>query len=791
MRTRHTLSALGLAANSAALVFLLSACSSFPDGESVLESQQALLGQGTIKESEPNGTPMQANPIGNNNAVIRAPIYALGDVDVFSFSANMNDVLYAGTMTSASPNSQDSVLELLAPDGTTLLESDDDNGSFSSTSSVIAGKILPMTGTYFLRLQQKGGTGHIRPYDLHHRVQSGMPALEAEPNNGLGQATPLPASGWAAGALADASDVDVFSLALNAGDTVFVAVDADPERDNVQWNPLIAFGPFNNVMLQVNDMGGAGGPDAEAFYGTVKAAGTYNVSVASAPGSNTFGTYSVSVSVHPAVPATVKCTTYTTADMPQMIPAGGGTAMQTITIPGNPRIADLDISLQFNHADGSDIDAYLISPAGNSNGIFTDVGSPTFPNFDFTLDDEAGIPVNTYTALSGLVLQSENSYRLHWFDGENAGGTWTLVLDDDTANMAGGTLTSFSLTVCEPPAAPTCNGGTMPIVPFMTDFEAGASGFTHSGQADEWELGMPTAAPITGCNSGNQCWKTDLDNTYDSNSNQNLVSPSIDLSLAMAPIRASWAMKYQMDSATNDSIYVEIREVGGANPRRIYQFLDGQMQTPIGAMNTNIQESAGWGIHEADISDYAGKMVELVFHVDSSANNNFGGLAVDDIKISGCALEICGNGVIEGGETCDDGNTMNGDGCSSVCQIEGMGTGGSGGSGSSSSSGGSSSSSGGTGGAGGAGGTGTGGSGTGGSGMGGMGSGGSGMGGAGTGGNATGGSGSTGSGKPVNMGTIAEDTGCGCQLPGSNTPAQPWLLSMGLLGLLGLRRRRG
>jgi len=31
----------------------------------------------------------------------------------------------------------------------------------------------------------------------------------------------------------------------------------------------------------------------------------------------------------------------------------------------------------------------------------------------------------------------------------------------------------------------------------------------------------------------------------------------------------------------------------------------------------------------------------------------------------------CGNGFLEGGEECDDGNTASGDGCSSACRIEG------------------------------------------------------------------------------------------------------------------------
>lgn len=36
------------------------------------------------------------------------------------------------------------------------------------------------------------------------------------------------------------------------------------------------------------------------------------------------------------------------------------------------------------------------------------------------------------------------------------------------------------------------------------------------------------------------------------------------------------------------------------------------------------------------------------------------------------AATICGNGIIESGETCDDGNTINGDGCANNCKLEGV-----------------------------------------------------------------------------------------------------------------------
>jgi cysteine-rich repeat protein len=31
---------------------------------------------------------------------------------------------------------------------------------------------------------------------------------------------------------------------------------------------------------------------------------------------------------------------------------------------------------------------------------------------------------------------------------------------------------------------------------------------------------------------------------------------------------------------------------------------------------------------------------------------------------------VCGNGKLEAGEECDDGNTVSGDGCSCTCTIE-------------------------------------------------------------------------------------------------------------------------
>ena len=36
----------------------------------------------------------------------------------------------------------------------------------------------------------------------------------------------------------------------------------------------------------------------------------------------------------------------------------------------------------------------------------------------------------------------------------------------------------------------------------------------------------------------------------------------------------------------------------------------------------------------------------------------------------GCQIPVCGNGIFEGNEQCDDRNTRDGDGCSAECRVE-------------------------------------------------------------------------------------------------------------------------
>ncbi|WP_437763734.1 proprotein convertase P-domain-containing protein [Sorangium sp. So ce281] len=820
MRSRHYI---GSSAALGAAALMLAGCGA-SEGDGLGRAHLA-IGQELAEEAEPNGTALQANAI-SSDTVVRASLFPDGDTDLFSFQAPAGSRVYAAVMTAFSTASQDADLDILDQDGTTVLETDVFNGSFGGLSPSIAGTPLATAGTYYARVRVPSATIQLRPYDLHLKVQSGVPMAEVEPNDTTPQA--LPVTGWIAGTHSGASDVDSYSLSLNAGDTLFASLDQDPTRDLTQFAAALAIGPFGSGFdIQVdNQSGPVETPYSDAIFATVKAAGTYRVTVT---GSVTAGDYGLSVSVHPAA-SSVGCTTYDSANVPRDMVFGAPTT-SFIDVPGAPRIGDLNVSVRLSHPMPPDVDVYLVSPAGNTNGLFTDIGDRTYPNLELTIDDEAAFPAGHFTLLNGMMVQPELDYRLHWFDGENGGGRWTLTLGDDTDNSNNlGVLSAWSLRICDAPIpALSCSSGDAPSTRLSADFERGAQGFTHAGTADAWALGTPSAAPIATCNGGTQCWKTNLSGAYNASSNQDLVSPPIDLSGVQAPIQLRWAMKYQLDNASSDHGWVEIREVGGANARRLWEFLDASMTTTVGSSNLVLQESAGWGTHYADISGYAGKQVEVVFHLDSDASVQLAGLAIDDVSVLGCPRSSTGEGGSPGGgsTTGEGGATGSGGG--------GAGTGGATATSGAVTSGGSTTGEGGATGSGGGGaGTGTataasgtgasGGSTTGEGGATGSGAGGatgSGAGGAGTGtasavtgagtsgGTTTGEGGATASGAGgAGTGTAtaasgagagsnddplaSTDTtgGCGCRFAGSDEPPWPWPAALALIALLRMRRKR-
>ena len=86
--------------------------------------------------------------------------------------------------------------------------------------------------------------------------------------------------------------------------------------------------------------------------------------------------------------------------------------------------------------------------------------------------------------------------------------------------------------------------------------------------------------------------------------------------------------------------------------------------------------SSGWGQSQLNLLGYVtpGDNFQLRFDMGLDGCNGVDGWYVDDFEVYACegeaSLAICGDGILDAGETCDDGNTNNGDGCSDTCQTE-------------------------------------------------------------------------------------------------------------------------
>src|SRR5262245_6407824 len=257
-------------------------------------------------ESEPNNTSGTANAISlTPAAVVTGSINPGGDIDFYTFTAPAGSRAWIATDTGGTQNgganSRDTVIDLLAADGTTVIENDDDDGTGNGgdgtietgLASDIAGVTLTAGGTYFIRVRAFSATGIVDPYRLFVMVTniSATPEVEGNDTAATSNALALPAIRSAS--INAAGDVDYFSFTATAGSTIFFDADADPERDGTGTDLVVEFrDPADTLLLSVDSSitGSLANPAAEGANFNVSTSGTYFIKVRhfSATGTGTY-----------------------------------------------------------------------------------------------------------------------------------------------------------------------------------------------------------------------------------------------------------------------------------------------------------------------------------------------------------------------------------------------------------------------------------------------------------------------------------------------------------------------
>ncbi len=291
---------------------------------------------------------------------------------------------------------------------------------------------------------------------------------------------------------------------------------------------------------------------------------------------------------------------------------------------------------------------------------------------------------NASTACAGAATLSGGKLEFHLAPGApdttvaftQSGNTWSAAIP----TQPDGTVVSYKVTIAtsdgtstsypDNPADPYYQfyiGATTKL--YCTDFESGAADWAHSGTKDEWQAGMPMG--LGGdpklAHGGTGVFGTDLstDGLYKNSGTSYADSPMIDLQ-GFTSVRLQYYRWLTVEDGAYDNATIYANST---------------------AMWTNVASAAmatteinhvdkEWRFQDVDLSaQTASGKLQLRFELKADPGLNMGGWTVDDLCVVGVSKSVvnptnCGNGVIDSGEACDDGNTTDGDGCSATCGIE-------------------------------------------------------------------------------------------------------------------------
>ncbi len=356
------------------------------------------------------------------------------------------------------------------------------------------------------------------------------------------------------------------------------------------------------------------------------------------------------------------------------------------------------------HTAAGDLDVFLVGPGGLARELSTDNGASGDDYAGTQFDDAAAASITTGAPPFTGRFRPEQSLSTAAgtdFLATRAAGTWSLRARDDTAGETG-TLGAWTLAACVDPAAPFCGDGVT----------------NGSEECDDGNLvdtdGCSSLCGINGCGDG------DLD-PGEVCDDDNLISgdgcsPACVPDIACAPGQQAVVLSQTTSAAIPDNHSGVISGIAipqAGLVRRVIAIvnvshaaseeLDLFLRSPRGVQRDLSSDQPGAGYRATIFSDSAAPSITAgvapytgAFQPEQAISSaaGFGGqqaqglwtlrLGDDSTGTAGtldrwslalcidaaAGATVCGNGVVENGETCDDGALLAGDGCGATCQVE-------------------------------------------------------------------------------------------------------------------------
>lgn len=671
------------AVQNAGVEYYLRAVDASPNANAALEPAGApgtfhSFDVGTL-EVEPNDTPATATPLlgpGTLSAIGLGAVQPAADVDYWSIDVPAGDLytlrfeLTSGGL-GACPSPTDTVLRLYDTNGTTILVTDDFDGPGSCSlidPLVDSGARALSPGRYYVSVVENGSNATVAGYELRASMAPaacGNGILESPAGEQCDDANVSAGDGCSAacqiepegsfnapggtltGDVNPAGDTDLYAVAVGAGQ--FLTAELSDGSGGCPGNTVLElYAPDGVTFVGSDDDDGPGAcsridPLTDAFAASMQA-GTYYLRVRAASPIDVITGYSLAVTVADGVCGNSAVEPNEQCDDGNQAAFDGCSATCRYETEGTASGAGASFSADISPVGNVDYFAVVV-PDGYS------VRVETFAPVDGVCDTQWDTVVDLLDTDRSTVLVSDDE------GGLNHCSVIDPATDTAARNLPAGT---YWITVED-----WLNNSTIPAYVLNVQILAPSCGDGFVSGVEECDDG--------GAAAGDGCSATC---TLEGGTVELEPNDAVGQATALVPSgQTSGAITGALQTSGDTDIY---RVVVGTTSHLLAEVSDGAGGCPVD--NTlRLLDSAGTTL-VSDFSDGPGSCGRLSPGADSAVRNLAPGTYYLEVSGAGTGpayrLDVtllspgCGDYYLEVAETCDDGNTTAGDGCSATCQLE-------------------------------------------------------------------------------------------------------------------------
>lgn len=672
------------AVQSAGVEYYLRAVDASPNANVALEPAGApgafhSFDVGTL-EVEPNETPGTATPLlgpGTLSAIGLGAVQPSSDIDYWSIDVPAGPDLYTlrFELTSGGqgvcPGPTDTVLRLYDTDGTTVLVTDDFDGpgscSFIDPFVDSGARALP-SGRYYVSVVENGSNATIAGYELRasmapaacgNGILESAAGEQCDDNNlaagdGCNSTCQIepegsfsPPGGTLTGDINPAGDTDLYAVVVGANQ--FLTADISDGAGGCPGNTVLElYAPDGVTFIGSDDDDGTGvcsriDPLTDTFAASMPA-GTYFLRVRAASPIDVITGYSLDVTVADGVCGNSTVEPNEQCDDGDQLDFDGCSATCQYETEGTASGAGASFTAGISPIGNVDYFAVVV-PDGYSLRV------ETFAPVDGVCDTQWDTVIRLLDTDRSTVLVTDDE------GGLNHCSTIDPATDAGARSLPAGT---YWITVED-----WLNNDTIPTYVLNVQILAPSCGDGFVSGVEECDDG--------GAAGGDGCSATC---TLEGGTVELEPNDTVGQATALVPSgQTSGTITGALQASGDTDIY---QVVVASTSHLLAEVSDGNGGCP--ADNTlRLLDSAGSTL-VSDYSDGPGSCGRLSPGADSAARNLAPGTYYLEVSGSGTGpayqLDVtllapgCGDYYLDAAETCDDGNTTAGDGCSDTCQVE-------------------------------------------------------------------------------------------------------------------------